>query len=319
MMSDRLRPRRGTDKTTFVNGIKKSYQLHLLFLLPLVWFVLFCYVPMYGITIAFKDFQVSKGIFGSPWIGLDHFVRFFTNFQFKRILWNSIYISIYDLFAGMPFAIILAVSLHYCKIHLFKKFSQTVTYAPHFISTVVMAGIILQFLHPKVGIVNDIIQALGGSPISFMNKPEYFAHIYVWTDVWQHVGWGSIIYLAALASIDPALHEAAIMDGATQLQRIKYIDIPGIMPTILITLILNCGGIMNVAFEKIFLMQNSLNISASEVISTYVYKIGIQSKLPDYSYATAIGTFNSVVSFVLLVLVNFIVRKFSHSSNNSLW
>lgn len=294
----------------FVN----SWQLYVLFALPLLWVLVFCYGPMYGVIIAFKDYQVSKGILGSPWVGLEHFIRFFNNHKFLEILLNTIKLSVYNLLAGMPFAIILALVLHYCNIGPLKKFSQTITYAPHFISTVVMVGMIIQFFSPRFGIVGQIMQALGMQVPSFMSKPEYFAHIYVWTDVWQHAGWGSIIYLSALAGVDVSLHEAAIVDGATKLKRAIHIDLPSIMPTIMITLILNVGEIMNIGFEKVYLMQNDLNLSTSEIIATYVYKMGIAAKLPNYSYGTAIGLFNSVIGIILILITNQISKKMTDSS-----
>lgn len=296
--------------------MKNSYQLYIIFLLPLLWFIIFCYLPMYGVTIAFKDFQISKGIMESPWVGLDHFKRFLTNFQFTRILLNTISLSLYNLLAGMPFAIMLALALHYCDLKYFKRFSQTLTYAPHFISTVVAVGIIIQLLHPKLGIINQIIQAWGGTPVSFMSKPEFFANVFVWSEIWQHAGWASIIYIAALAGVDPELHEAAIVDGASKVKRAVYIDLPCIMPTIVITLLLSIGEILMLGFEKVYLMQNDLNLSRSEIIDTYVYKVGLLSRLPNYSYATAIGLFNSLVGIVLLIIANEIAKKVS---DTKLW
>lgn len=291
-----------------------SWQLYVLFALPLLWVLIFCYGPMYGVVIAFKDYQVSKGILGSSWVGLEHFVRFFNSHKFFEILFNTIKLSVYNLLAGMPFAVILALVLHYCNVGPLKKFAQTITYAPHFISTVVMVGMIIQFFSPRFGIVGQIMQTLGMQVPSFMSKPEYFSHIYVWTDVWQHAGWGSIIYLSALAGVDVSLHEAAIVDGATKLKRAIHIDLPSIMPTIMITLILNVGELMNIGFEKVYLMQNDLNLSSSEIIATYVYKMGIAAKLPNYSYGTAIGLFNSIVGIILIVITNQISKKMTDSS-----
>ena len=233
-----------------------------------------------------------------------------------RVLKNTVGLSVYSLAMNFPLPIILALSLNNAAHRRFKKTVQTIVYAPHFISTTVMVGMILQFLHPRVGFVNQIISSLGGTPIEFMADPRNFKTVFVMTDVWQHTGWGTIIYLASLASIDQNIYDAAIVDGATRLQRTLYIDIPGILPTALIILILSTGHILNISFEKVFLMQNDLNLRASEVIQTHVYKTGIASSIPDYSYATAVGLLNSLVNLILIVTVNWIVRRYSE---HSLW
>ena len=301
-------------RADLITNIKENYQLHVLMLIVILWFIIFRYVPMYGIQIAFKDFSPIRGFWKSPWVGLKNFNRFLSSYLFGRIIWNTIGISFYGLLAGFPVPLILALSLNSCENKFFKKTVQMVTYAPHFISTVVMVGIILQFLSPTVGIVNVAIQALGFQPVSFMSKAEYFKSIFVWSGVWQGMGWGTIIYLAALAGIDTSLHEAAICDGATRWQRTWHIDIPGIMPTAVILLILAAGQIMNVGFERVYLMQNALNLRSSEVISTYVYKVGLQAAIPDYSYGAAIGLFNSSVNFVLILTVNLFARRFGETS-----
>ena len=292
----------------------KNYQLYLIILLPIAYFIIFKYIPMYGAQIAFKNYMASQGIWGSSWIGLKNFVKFFNSYQFSRVMKNTVSLNFYQLVAGFPMPILLALSLNNTDAIRFKKITQMVTYAPHFISTVVMVGIIMQFLSPRFGVVNMIVKALGANPVSFMGEPKMFKSIYVWSGVWQHAGWGTIIYLAALASIDPTLHEAAIVDGASKLQRTIHIDVPGILPTAVIILILNTGRIMNVAFQKVFLMQNPLNLEASEVITTYVYKTGIAASLPNYSYAAAIGLFNSVVNLVLILAVNTLAKKFGETS-----
>ncbi|AEE97005.1 ABC transporter permease [Mahella australiensis] len=289
--------------------MKKSSQLYLIILLPVIYILVFNYYPMYGAQIAFRDYMPTKGIWSSPWVGLDNFARFFRRHDAWRIIGNTLSLSVYQLIAGFPIPIILALSLNSTKDGMFKKSVQTITYAPHFISTVVMVGIVMQFLSPRIGIINKIIEILGGTPTDFMGKSQYFGSIYVWSGVWQSTGWGSIIYLAALAGIDPSLHEAAIVDGASRFQRIIHIDIPGIMPTAIILLIMNAGQIMNIGFEKVFLMQNPLNLRSSEIISTYVYKMGLASSAGDFSYSTAIGLFNSVVNFVLIVTVNQIAKR----------
>lgn len=295
---------------------RKNYQLYLILLLPLLYFVIFHYVPMYGAQIAFRRFLAVEGILGSPWAGLDFFVKFFQSYQFGRVVGNTVGISVYTLAAGFPVPILLALMLNNSSMPRFRKTVQMVTYAPHFISTVVLVGLILQFLSPRFGAINQLIKALGMEPVLFMGEPAFFKSVYVWSGVWQNAGWGTIIYLAALAGIDPTLHEAAIVDGASKLQRTVHIDVPGILPTAIIILILNMGQLMNVGFEKVFLMQNALNLQASEIIQTYVYKIGIAASLPNYSYGAAIGLFNSVINFVLIVIVNGIARRVG---DTSLW
>ena len=301
------------NRETFFQNARRNYQLHMLMVLPVVYIVTFAYVPMYGAQIAFKDFVASKGIFGSPWIGLDNFIYFFDSYQFWRLIRNTIGISLYSILAGFPIPIVLALSLNNSLNLRFKKTVQLVTYAPHFISTVVMVGMIIQFTSPTVGIYRSIVEFLHLEPISFLGESRYFWHIYVWTGVWQSMGWGTIIYMAALSGVDPQLHEAAIIDGAGKLQRTLLIDLPAILPTAIIILILSSGNIMNVGFEKIFLMQNDMNISASEVIQTYVYKVGLTG-FPDFSYSAAIGLFNSLVNCLILIIVNAVSKKVSQTS-----
>lgn len=295
-----------------IKRIQKSWQLYLVILLPVIYLIIFKYAPMYGISIAFKDYIATKGITGSPWAGLKHFQYFFTSPLLFRLLYNTVGISLYSLLAGFPLPLILAVSLNEVKCVPFKKTVQMVTYAPYFISTVVMVSILLQFLSPQIGIVNNIIKMLGGEAINFMGEPDYFKSLYVWSGVWQYTGYSSIIYLAALTNIDPELHQAAIVDGASKLKRIWHIDIPGIMPTAVILLILNAGQLMNVGFEKVYLMQNNLNMSTSDVIATYVYRMGLLNS--QFSYSTAVGLFNSAVNMVLLVIVNQAARKLGETS-----
>jgi len=294
--------------------VTRNYDLYLILLPTLCYFIIFEYWPLFGLQIAFKNFMASKGIWGSSWVGFDHFQRFFDSFQFRIVLENTILINLYILLFAFPVPIILALLLNQLTSERFKRFVQTVTYAPHFISIVVLVGMLSLFLSPKSGIINSFLQGLGLQSIFFMGEPEWFKTIYISSGVWQTAGWSAIIYLAALTAINPELHESAIMDGASKFQRIRFIDLPGIMPTITILLILNVGSFMTVGFEKIYLMQNSLNLSASEVIQTHVYKTGLlQGK---YSYATAIGLFNSTINFVLLVAVNTILKR---KGKTSLW
>ncbi|WP_231506177.1 ABC transporter permease [Paenibacillus sp. UNC451MF] len=297
---------------TAMKRIRRNADLYLLFLPVLVFFIVFEYVPMYGVQIAFKDFIATKGIWGSPWVGFKHFERFFSSFYFWRIMKNTLGIGLYQLLVGFPVPILLALMINEVRSSLYRRFIQTVTYAPHFLSTVVAVGMIMMFLAPESGMINLLIQWFGGEPISFLTEPAWFKTVYVLSGVWQQMGWSSIIYLAALSGIDPQLHEAARMDGASRLQRIWHINLPGIMPTVVILLILNVGSILGVGFEKVFLMQNSLNMSASDVISTNVYRSGILGA--EFSYSAAVGLFNSVVNFVLLLSVNRIARKVSETS-----
>jgi len=288
--------------------------MYYLFLLPaLVYLLIFSYVPLYGIQIAFKRFTPGLGIFGSPWVGFSNFITFFGSYQFSTLLINTLSISFYMLIASAPVPVILALLLHYCVFNKFKKITQTITYAPHFISMVVLVGMIIVVL-ARDGPVNQLIVRLGGEKYFFMGKPELFRHIYVWSGIWQNTGWSSVIFIAVLTSVSPELHEAAIVDGANKLQRIIHIDLPSLMPTFIILLILNTGQLMSVGFEKAFLMQNSVNIEYSEIISTYVYKVGLGNA--QFSYSTAIGLFNNTINFILLISVNRISRIFS---GTSLW
>lgn len=300
----------------FKKDITKNYQLYLVVLCPVIYLIVFKYIPMYGIQLAFKKFVASDGVWNSPWVGFDYFAKLFKSPQFTRILFNTLGLSFYQLAAGFPMPIILALMLNSTNSKRFKKTVQMVTYMPHFISIVVLAGMILQFANPKMGIVAQFVKLLGGTPVDIMGKPAMFKSIYVWTGIWQTTGWSAIIYLAALASVPPSLHEAAMIDGASKLKRTIYIDIPGIMPTAVILLIMKAGRIMNVGFEKVFLLQNKLNLRSSEIISTYVYKVGLASLAPDFSYATAIGLFNSVINLILIVSMNQIARKLG---DTSLW
>jgi putative aldouronate transport system permease protein len=293
-------------------ALRRHWQLYLLISPVLLYFAIFHYLPIYGVQIAFKDFIGTKGIWGSPWVGFKHFERFFASYFFERLLFNTLGISLYELAVGFPIPILLALMINEVRQSSFKRFVQTVTYAPHFLSTVVLVGLVVMFLSPTTGIVNTVIKAFGGEPVYFMTEPEWFKSIYVFSGVWQQMGWNSIIYLAALAGIDPHLHEAARVDGASRLRRIWHINLSGIRSTIVVLLILNVGSLMGVGFEKVFLMQNSLNMESSDVISTYVYRSGILGS--QYSFSAAVGLFNSVVNFILLVTVNRIARRVNQTS-----
>ena len=292
--------------------IRQYWQVWVFLLPTIVYYIVFHYFPMYGLQIAFKDFVPVKGIMGSPWVGLKHFQRFVTGPFFKEIVWNTIALSLYSLVVGFPLPILFAVMLNYQRNKVFKKVVQTVSYAPHFISTVVMVGMLMLMLSPTSGIVNHMITALGGKAINFMGSANLFRHIYVWSGIWQEMGYSSIIYIGALTAINPELHEAAMVDGATIWKRIWHIDIPGIMPTIVILLIMRTGSLLGVGFEKVYLMQNTVNSKYSEVISTYVYKMGLSRA--QYSFGSAVGMFNSVINFVILTVVNTIAGKVGSSS-----
>lgn len=309
---DRIIGSRGRWNTIRKN-VKRNWQIYIFLLPALIYFFVLHYIPMYGVQIAFKNFIATKGIWGSPWIGFDHFTRFFNSYYFWRLLKNTLILSAYQLVL-FPLPIILALSLHELRNGWFKKWAQTLTYAPHFISVVVVVGMIVIFFDPTTGLLNNFIVLMGGEPIHFLTSPKWFRHVFTWTGVWQTLGWGSIIYLAALAGVNPELHEAAKVDGATRIQRIIHINIPSILPTIVILFILNIGSFMTVGFEKVLLMQNNLNRSTSDVIQTFVYQTGLLEG--QYSFAAAIGLFDSIINIILLVVFNYVARK---TSDTSLW
>ncbi|MCY4482951.1 MAG: ABC transporter permease subunit [Spirochaetaceae bacterium] len=294
--------------------ILKHWEYYLLVLVPMAYIVIFKYVPMVGAQIAFRDFNVIEGMWGSPWVGLREFTRFFESPSFRRLIENTFSISLTRLLLGFPAPIILALALNEISQRSFKRSVQMVTYAPHFISTVVMASMIILFLTPRLGLFGVLMRAAGVQPVNYLAVASHFKFVYALSDIWQHAGYGAIIYMAALAAINPELYEAARIDGASRLQKIIHVDIPGIMPVMVILLILEFGEIMEVGFEKIYLLQNPVNISASEIIQTYVYKIGIINA--SFSFASAVGLFNSVINFILLVGVNAAARRIS---SNSLW
>ena len=287
--------------------LKRYWQLYIFLLPALIYFLIFHYGPMYGVQIAFKRYMPSLGIIGSPWVGFDHFKRFFNSYYFGDLIKNTLGISIYELILGFPMPIILALVFNELKNGFFKKFAQTVTYAPHFISTVVIVGMLVSFLSPSTGIINHIISALGGNRHAFLEDPKWFKAIYVLSGIWQNTGWNTIIYMSALAGVNPELHEAAAIDGASRFQRLLYINLPALVPTMIILLIMNFGSIMSMGYEKILLMQNPLNIAASNVISIFTYQQGLIDA--NYSYAAAVGLFNAAINAILLLSVNKITRK----------
>lgn len=293
--------------------MKKKWRLYMMMLPAIIFFAIFNYYPMYGVIIAFKDYSASLGIWGSEWVGFEHFSRFFNAFYFWDLIRNTLLISAYEL-VMFPAPIIAALAINEIRNNKLKKFTQTVTYAPHFISVVVMVGMIVAFLSPSTGIINAFLGLFGIEPIAFLAEPGWFKTIFVQSNVWQSFGFGAIIYLAALAGVDPQLHEAATVDGASRIQRILYINIPSILPVIVILLILNFGNIMTVSFEKIYLMQNSLNLKSSDVIQTFVYRTGLLEG--QYSFSAAVGLFNSIISLILIFTVNNFARK---TTDHSIW
>ena len=275
-------------------------------------FLLFTYYPMYGVIIAFKNFTPADGIFGSEWVGLQNFIQYFNSYQFGLTIRNTIVISLYTILVTFPLPIALALMCNQIRAKKFKKFFQVSTYLPHFISTVVMCGMLILFLSPSTGIISKLVGLFGFQLPNLMGSAAAFPHIYVWSEAWQHVGWDSILYIATLSSVDPSLYEAATMDGAGKWKKMLHVDVPALMPTVTIMLILRMGSVMSVGFEKVYLLQNTLNSSTSEIISTYVYKMGLISN--QYSLSSAIGLFNNVINLAQLLLVNAISKKISDTS-----
>jgi len=297
-------------------AVYRNRGLYLLLAPAVVLLILFIYRPMYGVILAFKDYTPSLGIMGSPWADPlpKYFERFFSSYQFGNTIRNTITLSLYVITVTFPLPVAMALYINQMRVKSYRKVFQVVTYLPHFISTVVLVGLMLLVLSPSVGIVGNLARLFGAEPVNLVAIPTAFSHLYVWSDVWQHTGWDSIIYLAALSAVDPSLYEAASVDGASKFQKLRYIDLPMLVPTMVTLLILRSGNIMNIGFEKTYLMQNSLNIMFSEVISTYVYKLGLLNA--QYSLSAAVSLFNNVINFGLLVMVNQISKRVS---SNSLW
>ena len=289
--------------------IKSNIPLYVLLFPSIILLIMFAYIPMLGLVIAFKDYSPANGILNSPWAGFKYFTQFFNSVQFGTTMMNTLKISIYSILVGFPLPILLALLCNQLRTGKFKKVFQVTTYLPHFISTMVMCGIIILFLSPNSGLIANIFKSLGWTMPNLLSKPDSFAGVYVWSDVWQHIGWDSIIYLAALSAIDPTYYEAAKMDGASRMQKILNIDLPLLLPTAMILLILRAGSLLSIGFEKVLLLQNPLNLAGSEVISTYVYKVGMQNF--QYSYSTAIGLFNTVVNLIILLSVNWFSKRYT--------
>lgn len=295
----------------FWNKCRQRWQLFLFLIPALTFVIIFCYVPMTGVQIAFRSYTPRKGIWGSDWVGLKHFIKFFSSYQFPRVLKNTLLVSFYSMAVNFPLSVITALAINVVRNKRYKKFVQTVSYIPHFISVVVIVGIVFQMFNPIRGMYGNLYRLFNGSgyPEDLLNKAEAFPHFYVWSGIWQNLGWNTIIYLAALSGTDPGLHEAAQIDGATRFKRVVHIDLPVLLPTAAIMLILNAGSIMSVGFEKVYLFQNNANLSTSEVISTYLYKTGMSNGTSQFSYATAIGLFNSAVNCAMLVIFNRLADK----------
>lgn len=292
--------------------LRRNWDLYLLLLLPFLYFLIFHMFPIYGVQIAFKKYSAAKGIFGSRWVGFDHFENFFSSYYFSVVMKNTLLLSFGQLILGFPAPLLLALSINEVEHQGFKRTIQTVTYLPHFLSVAVVVAMLKSFLSPSVGAINQIIEMLGGESYYFMSDPAWFKPLYIISGIWQNMGWGSIVYLAALSSISVDIYEAARIDGASRMQRIIYINLPHLLPTICTLFILNTGKVMSLGFEKVFLMQNPLNIDTSEIISTYIYKKGILNA--QYSFSTAVGLFNSVINLFLVLVVNGISRKINETS-----
>ncbi|SDD76324.1 putative aldouronate transport system permease protein [Paenibacillus sp. UNCCL117] len=293
--------------------LKRHWATYLMAIPVIAYYLIFHYGPMYGLQIAFKDFSTAKGIWGSAWVGFDHFNSFFNGIYFWRLLKNTILINLYELIFGFPAAIILALLLNEIRQAMFKRLVQTISYLPHFISIVVVAGMMVDFLS-RTGLINQILGQFGVEPIDFLKEEGWFRFLFVSSGIWQGIGWGSIIYLAAIATIDPTLYEAARMDGANRWKQVLHVTIPGIMPTIVILFILNMGNMLTVGSEKVLLLYNPLTYETADVISTYVYRKGILES--SYSFTAAVGLFNSIVSFILIVAANSFSKRISE---NKLW
>jgi len=295
-----------------VYHLRREWQIYLMLIPTLVWFIVFLYKPMYGLQIAFKDYSIFRGVANSPWIGWEHFTYLFDNDQFIRAVWNTIKISALNLIFGFPAPIILALMFNEILHATYKRTAQTIVYLPHFISSVIIAGIVITAFSPSVGIVNTVLGWLGFDPVYFLTKPEWFRPIFVGTGIWQEAGFGSIVFLAAIAGVNPSLYESAVVDGANRWQMIWKITLPSILPTIIIMLIIRIGNIMEVSFELIILLYQPATYETADVVNTFIYRQGLQSG--QYDFAAAAGLFNAVVAFVLVMAANSISRRYSRTS-----
>jgi len=295
--------------------LKKHKTLYLLMLPGILYYILFKYVPMYGLIIAFQNFSIGRGILGSKFVGLQHFIDFFVNTPDAwKLIRNTVMLNVYDLLFRFPAPIILALLFHEIRSRKFKRFVQSVSYLPHFLSTVVIAGIMVTFLSQQTGIINHLLSWLGFERTLFLGQPEWFRTIYVGSEIWQTVGWGTILYLAAIAGVDPTLYEAAKIDGANRFQQMRHVTLVGMIPVMIILFVLTLGHFMEIGFQKIILLYNPMTYETADVLNTFIYRRGILSA--DFSFATAVGLFQSVIGFVLVVAANRVVKKFS---DTSLW
>lgn len=289
-----------------------NWQFWVIIAIPIIYAFVFAYIPMGGIVVAFKDYSIRKGILGSDWVGFKYFIQFLTSTNSVTVIKNTLILGIYTLIISFPIPILLAIGINEVRNRFFKKTIQMVTYAPYFISVVVLVGMMMQMMDMRSGIINELLQKVGVGPINFFGDAGIFRSLYVWSGVWQTMGYSSIIYVAALSGVSQELQEAAIVDGASRVKRIIHVDIPAILPTVIIMLIFSCANIVSIGMDKIFLMQNSMNASVSEVISTFVYKIGVVNS--NFGFSTAAGLFQSIVSFLLLIAVNQIAKKVTETS-----
>ncbi len=300
-----------------IKNVKSDISLTLFALPTMVYIFIFSYIPLVGLIIAFKDYNAIQGIFGSPWtskFGFNHFFNFITLPNFKMILKNTLSISVVSLVVNMIFPIILALFVNEIKSTAFKNTVKTISYAPYFISTVVVVGMLFAFCDVDSGILSKIVSNIKGESVDLMSSASAFLPIYIISGLWQGLGWSSIIYIGTLANVDPCLHEAAVIDGASRMKRIWHINLPSIVPMAIVLLIMSVGSILSVGFDKAYLMRTAGNLEVSQIISTYSYEVSLFSKIPQYSYATAIGLFNSIINIILLFGANFLARKFSESS-----
>ena len=305
-----IAPRKAGEQTglqKFITTFLKNWQLHLMILLPFAYLAIFHYLPMYGLQIGFRDYSARGGVWNSEWVGLGQYAKFFAYYRWHNIVWNTLAISLYSILAGFPIPIILALVIHVNTYKGLKKVAQNVSYIPHFISVVIMVGILNTVLNPISGMLGAITRLTGGDYMTDVRGSEdAFRHLYVWSGIWQSMGWSTIIYVSALSAVPDELHEAAKLDGASRLRRVWSVDLPTILPTIAIMLIMRFGSIMSVGYQKAYLMQNSMNIRVSEIISTYVYKKGLGQN--NLSYGSAVGLMNSVVNTAMVVVVNWITN-----------
>lgn len=300
-------------KRSWANELKQNWQLYVMLVIPFIYVLVFKYFPMVGAQIAFRDYLPVTGIWKSEWVGMKHFIRFFNNPQWWNIIKNTLAISTYSLVLSIPFPIILAIAFDYTRNRFYRKTVQMVTFLPHFLSTVIVVSMINLIFDNRIGVVNNIIEYIIGHKVNFLGDAKFFRSMYVWSGIWQNVGWNSILYISALAGVDTQIHEAAIIDGANKLRRIWHIDLTSIRPTIAVMTIMNLGTVLSVGFDKTYMMQNPINLHYSEVLSTYEYKMGTAGLIPNYSYGAAIGLMVSVVNFILIVLSNKISNKLSGS------